>query len=460
MFRSKWLFTVTMLLILFALSFILWQRYQGETKQYKNLQLTLMQQQATQTAKHINTRIIFIRNQMSAMSLDSSWLADLSKFSHLFTVQESMRDRLKLYFPTMHAYSISSYKGEQLGGDIDLFIGEACKGDIKRVATMFKPNVAYFDYKPYLHAKGGAYHFDVMIPVLVQGRKLVFYMSFKASVLSRILKEHIISEHFSYLVRQDIPNLIEVSPNWVRDKLKRNAKLSKTEINHILARSDVPHSRWTVVVVENTAVMDAFKQKRLIDGVTIFTVIFLFWLAVLWFGLHSQKKQGRLFSKLRHESHHDMLTGLANRRKLFKEVGIAVKEAQQHGMFSAILYMDLNGFKKVNDTYGHDVGDYLLKEFASRLTGLSRQIDKVSRMGGDEFVVLLKQLGKDQEAAKRALNETIQRYRKVLNKPYIFNDHELNCKPSIGSILIDGSQEVESLINQADKNMYQEKTSI
>jgi len=458
MFRSKWIFTVTMLLILFALSFTLWQRYQSEITQYRDLQQTLMQQQATQSAKHINNRINFIRNQMSAISLDDTWLTDLSQFNALLTVQESMRDRLKLYFPTMYAFSISSDKGEQLGGDIDLFVSDVCKSDIKRVASMFDPKVAYFDYKPYLHAKSGAYHFDVMIPMFVQGKELVFYMSFKAIILSRILKEHIISKHYSYLVRKDIPDLIEVSSDGVRDTLKRNPRLSKNEIKHVLVSADVPNSRWKVVVVENTAVMNIFKQKRMLDGVMVFTVLFVFWLAVLWFGLHSQAKQGKLFSKLRHESQHDMLTGLANRRKLFKEVSIAIEEAKQLEECSAILYMDLNGFKHVNDTYGHDVGDVLLKEFADRLTGLSRQVDVVSRMGGDEFIILLKHLGKEKNSAQKALIETIQRYRKVLDKNYIFNEYEIVCKPSIGSVLIDGSQDVETLVNQADKNMYQEKT--
>lgn len=456
--RSKLVFIVIMMLILVALSFILWLRYDAELKQFSQLQQTLMQQQATQSSKDISKRVDYIRNQMSAISLDNSWFTDLSKFENLVTVQESMRDRLKLYFPTMYTYSIASDKGEQIGGDIEHFIGDACKADIKRVAGMFDPKNQYFDYEPYLHAKADAYHFDVMIPVFVQGKKLVFFMSFKPKILSKILKEHTISEHFSFLVRKDFPDLIEVTPEAVRNNLKRDFKLTQTELNHIAATAFVPHTLWKVVVVENWVVMNAFKHERMLDAAMLFIILFCFWSAVLWFGMHNQSRQTRLFSKLRYESQHDALTGSANRRKLFKEVGYAINDAQHLKVFSAILYMDLNDFKRINDVYGHDIGDLLLKAFAGRLNELTRQEDVVARMGGDEFVVLLNSLGSTKVAAEIALTDTLLRFRRRLNDEYSLDNIVLSCKPSIGSVLIDENSSPETLINEADKRMYKEKS--
>ncbi|MDX1352841.1 MAG: hypothetical protein R3254_07505, partial [Thiomicrorhabdus sp.] len=97
--RSKWVFILLMALILIILSSLLWLRYDAELKQFSQLQGTLMQQQATQTSKSLSSNINHIRSQMAAISLDHSWLEDLGQFENLLTVQESMGDRLKLYFP-------------------------------------------------------------------------------------------------------------------------------------------------------------------------------------------------------------------------------------------------------------------------------------------------------------------------------------------------------------------------
>lgn len=432
-------------------------RYDSSVKQFTQLQHTLMQQQANQSSREISLQINHIRNQMAAISLDHSWLSDLSKFSQLVTIQESMRDRLKLYFPTMYAYSIASDTGDHLGGDVDLFIGDVCEADIKHVASMFDPDVAYFEYQPYLHSKADAYHFDVMMPIFAHGKKLVFFMSFKADILSRILKEHLISQHYSFLVRKDIPDLIEVSPQGVRNTLKRDIKLNVNELDNIAATSAVPHTRWNVVVVENKSVIEGFKKDNFTETAVTFVVLFLFWSTVLWFGLHTQSRQTRLFSKLSYESHHDVLTGLPNRRKLIKELNYALDDVRHLKCCSAILYMDLNGFKEINDEYGHDFGDALLKAFSHRLSELTRQQDLVARMGGDEFVVLLNNLGCSKETAEVALSEAVIRFKKCLHEPYLIDEVNLLCNPSIGSILIDGEHSAEAMLTLADKKMYQEK---
>jgi preprotein translocase subunit YajC len=210
--KSNFVFILIMLVLLFVLSFLLWQRFDAELKQYTELQHTLMQHQATQTAQGIDVEISHIRNQMSAISLDGSWLSDIDLFENMPTVQESMFDRLKFYFPKMYAFSIASEKGEQLGGDIDFFIGDKCQADITKVASMYTPEVPYFNYEPYIHAKNGAYHFDVMIPVYIDEKKLVFFISFKASLLSKVLSNHIMfrtsnlpcSQRYSRFDRSDI----------------------------------------------------------------------------------------------------------------------------------------------------------------------------------------------------------------------------------------------------------------
>ena len=449
-----------MSVILLVLTILLWQRYTSEVKQYSELQETLMQQQATQAAKDISTQVNYFRNQMSAISLDTSWLSNLPKFQNLDSLQENMRDRLKLYFPSMYAFSIANEMGEHLGGDVDLFIGDVCQSDITHLASIFTPEVPYFDYEPYIHAKDGAYHFDVMIPILVEGQKLVFFMSFKANILSRILKDHVISEHETFLVRKDVPDLIEVTTEHVRDTLKRSYKLTPEELKTVGATALVDHSRWKVVVLENQKVMKAFEEERLLDSVMLFSVLFVFWLTVLWLGLHHETRRSHLVSKLNHQTLHDALTGVANRRKLTQEMLFALDDARFQKQWSALLYMDLNGFKSINDKLGHDKGDDLLQQFAQRLKGLTRQHDVVARLGGDEFVVLLKGLGSYQEEVEGALTEALHRFEVGLNDDYMLEGvkDSVVCIPSIGSVIIDEKNlDISDLLKSADKAMYRVK---
>ncbi|BCN92622.1 hypothetical protein THMIRHAM_04070 [Thiomicrorhabdus immobilis] len=460
--RSKSMFILIMLVVLTVLTVLLWQRYNSEVKQFSELQQTLMQQQAYQTAKDIKNQVNIYRNQMAAISLDPSWISNLSLFRDMTVLQKSMHDRLQLYFPNMYAFSIADDNGAQLGGDIELFVADVCQADISNLATMFNPQVPYFDYEPYIHPKDGAYHFDVMIPIFVQGKKLVFFMSFKANILTRILHEHIISEHRSFLVRKDIPDLIEVSDKHVRDELKRPFRLSESEVKRVAATAFVDNTRWKVVVVENSEIMNNFKYERFLDFIILFLILFMFWMAVAWLGLQHETRQGTLLSRLSHQSSHDALTGLVNRRQLAAEMASAIEDARALNTFSAILYMDLNGFKEINDEYGHDIGDALLVSFAHRLKYLARNHDVVARLGGDEFVVLLKNIGTTLEEVEKSVNDTLKRFEVKLDTHYRFKDLEqtINCQPSIGKAIIDNQDRtVEELLKIADYEMYEAKRS-
>ena len=437
---------------------MLW-RYQTELARYDQLQQALMEQQAEQTARRIDAELNHIRNQMAAISLDNLWLQDLTRFEQVIDIQEALGERLKLYFPRMHAYVIANSHGEQIGGDIDFFVADICQRDIDHLATMFRPEVDYFDYRPYIHAKPHAYHFDVMIPVYAKGRELIFFMSFDAEILRRILANHQVSEHPSYLLRTDVDGLIEVSAEQVRDQFKRDIKLSQAEWQWIGANALVPASRWEVVVVKNQHINNAFKSKLQVDSLVIFGVLLLFWSAVFWLGLHHQNRQVRLVSKLNHLSTHDELTGLSNRRQVEREIQYAIDDVRSLHCCSVVLYMDLNGFKAVNDDHGHDIGDEVLKRFGQRLQSLTRKNDLVGRIGGDEFVVVLHQLCEpEDEEVNRILTETLDRFRKVLNRPYHINDLSLYCPPSIGVEVIDAStSDPLTVLAEADAKMYADK---
>lgn len=155
---------------------------------------------------------------------------------------------------------------------------------------------------------------------------------------------------------------------------------------------------------------------------------------------------------------HDSLTGLANRRLMSERLIFALQHSQRHSQHGALLLMDLDHFKEINDTLGHPIGDQLLKEVAVRLQANLRQNDTVARLGGDEFVVILEELGNSQESAMHHASDTGEKIRQVLSAPYQLHEHMVQISTSIGVVLFDGTlQSADELIKQADMALYKAK---
>ena len=155
---------------------------------------------------------------------------------------------------------------------------------------------------------------------------------------------------------------------------------------------------------------------------------------------------------------HDSLTGLANRRLLQDRLKSAAAASQRVKKHAALLFLDMDKFKHLNDTYGHDIGDLLLQEVASRLLQCSRGVDTVARMGGDEFVVLVQELSSDAHEARQHASTVGQKIMASLNEPYELNGIRHTITPSVGVTLFrGGSVAPEALLKQADIAMYQAK---
>ena len=151
---------------------------------------------------------------------------------------------------------------------------------------------------------------------------------------------------------------------------------------------------------------------------------------------------------------HDALTGLANRSFFSERFRHAMVRARRANHLVALLYMDLDGFKPVNDALGHKRGDRLLQTVARRLTRSVREEDTVARLGGDEFAVILEQLAKPQDAAASA-----KKLLRALARPYRLDRHTARITASIGITIypLDG-EEVETLVHRADGAMYRAKS--
>jgi diguanylate cyclase (GGDEF)-like protein/PAS domain S-box-containing protein len=160
--------------------------------------------------------------------------------------------------------------------------------------------------------------------------------------------------------------------------------------------------------------------------------------------------------KIRSMAFYDALTQLPHRRLFLERLQTALAASERYKDFGAILFLDLDRFKQLNDTLGHDYGDLLLVELAARIKSCVREIDTVARLGGDEFVVLLESSSSEREDAAHNAGVVAEKIREALSRPYQLKEHEHYSSPSIGISLYHVSEvSMDTLLKQADAAMYQ-----
>ncbi|MBI4683798.1 MAG: GGDEF domain-containing response regulator [Nitrospirae bacterium] len=149
----------------------------------------------------------------------------------------------------------------------------------------------------------------------------------------------------------------------------------------------------------------------------------------------------------------DSITGLPNRKLFFDRLNTSIESAKRYHHMLALLFLDLDRFKAVNDSLGHDIGDFLLKEVAQRLTDCVRKSDTVARFGGDEFTIVLAHIDEEREASVIA-----QRITTSLSMPFQLGGQECSISVSIGiSLYPSDGDNTEALLKKADAAMYQAK---
>lgn len=162
--------------------------------------------------------------------------------------------------------------------------------------------------------------------------------------------------------------------------------------------------------------------------------------------------------EIRNLAFYDPLTHLPNRRFFLERFHTALTASVRYADYGAILFLDLDRFKILNDTHGHGYGDLMLAEVAARLKSCVRDIDTVSRFGGDEFVVLLESVSSNRLEAARKAGVVAEKIRVALARPYRLKEHEHLSSPSIGITLYHGTYEsMDDLLKYADAAMYQSK---
>ncbi|PIR34039.1 MAG: hypothetical protein COV36_01505 [Alphaproteobacteria bacterium CG11_big_fil_rev_8_21_14_0_20_44_7] len=160
--------------------------------------------------------------------------------------------------------------------------------------------------------------------------------------------------------------------------------------------------------------------------------------------------------QLYHQANYDELTGLANRRLFMEHLEKALIKAKRWKREEALMFLDLNNFKTINDTYGHEAGNELLKQTASRLSSILRESDLVARYGGDEFMWLLDNSAADiKQGCETVANKMIE----IMNEPFILGNNSNQISVSIGiAIYPDCADDAASMIDVADMAMYKAKS--
>jgi diguanylate cyclase (GGDEF)-like protein len=185
-----------------------------------------------------------------------------------------------------------------------------------------------------------------------------------------------------------------------------------------------------------------------------------------WLGEHAVRRNELAFAEL---SGIDVLTGLPNRRRVMLRLADAIAMSKRIRQYVAVLFLDLDNFKPLNDAHGHEAGDLLLQEVARRLTGIVREMDLAARLGGDEFVAVISHLGGDRAGAVARMRMISDQVRTALAEPYRIVSppagrlsHEVvhRCTASIGVALFLGSEtDPEAILQRADAAMYRAKAA-
>jgi len=154
-------------------------------------------------------------------------------------------------------------------------------------------------------------------------------------------------------------------------------------------------------------------------------------------------------------AYHDNLTGLPTRSVLEDRLEAAISAYERCDEYAALLFIDLDNFKALNDTLGHEMGDRLLRLVADRLKKIVRASDLAARYGGDEIVLLIDNLGKDEDLAHKNAVACAEKILKAFRRPFELADHKHRCTLSIGiSMIGTGQSTAEEILRQADSAMY------
>lgn len=288
----------------------------------------------------------------------------------------------------------------------------------------------------------------------------------KAAGLKTVLDSHqLLGKRYrdalaKYILAKDNPAKFQIdqilngADRSFSERLAQMSEEIEQEYNGLAAR---------VVATQSADIEDV--QGRVELNLVVITVLILLEALLV---LRIVNKSTRALNKLARDSektvmqlaYTDPLTALPNRRLFQDRLEQAIMLPNFKNQYRALMFLDMDNFKILNDTRGHGMGDLLLKEVAKRIKRSVRESDTVARMGGDEFVVLMSELGENEQSAFERSSMIAEKVSKILSQPYHLDQFVYNCSASIGVTLFRGDEiSIEDVHKRADAAMYQAKNS-
>lgn len=288
-------------------------------------------------------------------------------------------------------------------------------------------------------------------------------------ISQRDLLEEVFESSYSGLMITDVEgNIVNVNPAFTRvtgyskeEALGRNAHLLASgrhdhEFYHALWEGLESKGHWEGEIWNRRKNGEVYPCWQNINPVRDKTGTLLYYVSM--FSDISERKEAE--AQIHQLAFYDPLTSLPNRRLLIERLQQAFSVGARNGQHGAVLFIDLDNFKTLNDTKGHDIGDQLLAEVAKRLNICVRDGDTVARLGGDEFVVVLESLSQSSDEAAAQADLVAEKIRNTLSQPYRLSNYAHYTTPSIGVVLFKGHQQsLDDVLKYADTAMYQAKTA-
>ena len=397
-------------------------------------------------------------------SLIHQFLIDTENDAKFEEIQRSLRRT----FPNYFAFTITDNQGEPLFVDFEGYVGDMCIIDTKTFSKTKK-------YSARIHPNSYKFHYDVIAESTNEEDKPYFLMvTFEPDDMANILKVAQYPGHELKLITDNDPQLLEVTAKGGRDKTPRdNYRLTPDELSKVLASHPIKHSSWLIADFLQPEFLAEYQKSTMIY-LSAFLLLFSLVIATS-FKLLRKEEHLRNSAELEREvllieiskaALYDSLTQLPNRYLFDNHLKQAIAISKRNGCYGAILFLDLDNFKPVNDTYGHAVGDLLLVEAAKRLLNCVREIDTVSRFGGDEFVVLLNNTNIENAMSKPQVEIVAEKIRASLSEAYVMttkNEGKADttvkhlCTVSIGVAFFNGHDSYNDILKRADAAMYKSK---
>ena len=437
----------------------LWQTYQLNKQYLTRIHQSQNRIEVKGVVGIVHNNLLDLRRSLKLfVNAHQVLIADLALHPKDEVLHDELYEKLMRYFPEMGGFTIADAQGNALFDDFGGTISDICRRDIQHFAQ--NPHAGLMQ----LHPNPVFPHVDLMVPINLVDKKWVFFINISAKKVVEWLQHVTLEGTHSLLVkidRQKQVALIDFSEQGYRHSYPRQWQMSLSALNALpnVAMKKVPGTLWTAVVYSSQEAL-AQDQKQLRQAVMralgLLVVLGAIFLPII---LYFDYKTHKARAQVAYLAYHDPLTRLLNRLQFKERLIQSVQLAKRNKKSIAVLFLDLNGFKPINDKHGHEVGDEVLKVVAQRLKATLRASDVIARLGGDEFVVVLTDIHHPEDVLK-----IVDKLEEVIKAPIEVNGISVSVSVSIGYALLDDFTEADDaekvadrLIKQADMHMYQVK---